>query len=417
MKKNFIAGLITGICSAILILAVVCSIPLAMFMKSRAEEEEHTSELIEEADVSKQEISYNEIINKLLKLQGMVDRFYLNDVEDISFTDGIYKGFINSLGDPYSTYFTAEEYQALIESSSGVYCGIGASVNQDVKTGIITVVKPFKDSPAYKSGLLPGDIIVKVDDEEVTGLDLTEVVSRIKGVEGTTVKVSVMRDGESKPLDFTITRAKVENPTVEYQMLDNKIGYIIISEFDDVTVTQFAAAVDDLEAKGMKALVVDVRNNPGGLLGSVVEVLDRLLPPGLVVYTEDKYNNRETEKADDAKKIKVPMAVLINGNSASASEIFAGTLQDYQTATIVGTTSFGKGIVQKVFQLKDDGTAVKLTVSKYFTPKGRNIHGTGIKPDVEVELDEEMQKQLNIPLEKDNQLQEAIKLLTKKIKK
>lgn len=417
MKKNFIAGLITGICSAILILAVVCSIPLAMFMKSRAEEEEHTSELIEEADVSKQEISYNEIINKLLKLQGMVDRFYLNDVEDISFTDGIYKGFINSLGDPYSTYFTAEEYQALIESSSGVYCGIGASVNQDVKTGIITVVKPFKDSPAYKSGLLPGDIIVKVNDEEVTGLDLTEVVSRIKGVEGTTVKVSVMRDGESKPLDFTITRAKVENPTVEYQMLDNKIGYIIISEFDDVTVTQFAAAVDDLEAKGMKALVVDVRNNPGGLLGSVVEVLDRLLPPGLVVYTEDKYNNRETEKADDAKKIKVPMAVLINGNSASASEIFAGTLQDYQTATIVGTTSFGKGIVQKVFQLKDDGTAVKLTVSKYFTPKGRNIHGTGIKPDVEVELDEEMQKQLNIPLEKDNQLQEAIKLLTKKIKK
>ena len=416
MKKNFIAGLITGICSAILILAVVCSIPLAMFMKSRAEEEEHTSELIEEADVSKQEISYNEIINKLLTLQGLVDRFYLNDVEDISFTDGIYKGFINSLGDPYSTYFTAEEYQALIESSSGVYCGIGASVNQDVKTGIITVVKPFKDSPAYKSGLLPGDIIVKVDDEEVTGLDLTEVVSRIKGVEGTTVKVSVMRDGESKPLDFTITRAKVENPTVEYQMLDNKIGYIIISEFDDVTVTQFSAAVDDLEAKGMKALVVDVRNNPGGLLGSVVEVLDRLLPPGLVVYTEDKYNNRETEKADDAKKIKVPMAVLINGNSASASEIFAGTLQDYQTATIVGTTSFGKGIVQKVLPLKD-GTAVKLTVSKYFTPKGRNIHGTGIKPDVEVELDEEMQKQLNIPLEKDNQLQEAIKLLTKKIKK
>lgn len=416
MKKNFIAGLITGICSAILILAVVCSIPLAMFMKSRAEEEEHTSELIEEADVSKQEISYNEIINKLLTLQGLVDRFYLNDVEDISFTDGIYKGFINSLGDPYSTYFTAEEYQALIESSSGVYCGIGASVNQDVKTGIITVVKPFKDSPAYKSGLLPGDIIVKVDDEEVTGLDLTEVVSRIKGVEGTTVKVSVMRDGESKPLDFTITRAKVENPTVEYQMLDNKIGYIIISEFDDVTVTQFSAAVDDLEAKGMKALVVDVRNNPGGLLGSVVEVLDRLLPPGLVVYTEDKYNNRETEKADDAKKIKVPMAVLINGNSASASEIFAGTLQDYQTATIVGTTSFGKGIVQKVLPLKD-GTAVKLTVSKYFTPKGRNIHGTGIKPDVEVELDEEMQKQLNIPLEKDNQLQEAIKILTKKIKK
>lgn len=416
MKRSFITGLITGICSAVLIIAVVGSIPLAMYMKSQAEDKEHISELVEETDVSKQEISYNQIVEKLLVLQQLVDNYYLNDVEDISFTDGIFKGYISSLGDPYSTYYTAEEYKALLESSSGVYCGIGASVNQNVKTGIITIVKPFKDSPAFKVGLLPGDIIVKVDDEEVTGLDLTEVVSRIKGVEGTTVKVSVIREGESNQLNFTITRQKVENPTIEYQMLDNNIGYIIISEFDDITVSQFSAAVDDLEAKSMKALVVDVRNNPGGLLGSVVEILDRLLPPGLLVYTEDKNNIRENERADDAKKIKVPMAVLINGNSASASEIFAGTLQDYQTATIVGTTSFGKGIVQKVIPLRD-GAAVKLTVSKYFTPKGRNIHGTGIKPDVELELDEDMQKEVVIPIEKDNQLQEAIKLLMKKIKK
>jgi carboxyl-terminal processing protease len=166
----------------------------------------------------------------------------------------------------------------------------------------------------------------------------------------------------------------------------------------------------------MKGLVVDVRNNPGGLLDSVVHILDRLMPPGLIVYTEDKYDNRAEESATDAAKITVPMAVIINGNSASASEIFAGTIQDYKLGTIVGTTSFGKGIVQKVIPLSD-GTAVKLTISKYFTPKGRNIHGTGIKPDVTVELNEELQKQITIPVDKDNQLQEAIKIVKDKMKK
>jgi carboxyl-terminal processing protease len=386
-------------------------------MKSKAEVKmDNSSETIEEVDVSKEEVSYDYVVKKLKFLQMLVDNFYLKDVKDISFADGIYKGFISSLHDPYSTYFTAEEYKALMESSSGIYCGIGASVNQDVKTGIITIVKPFKDSPAYKAGLLPGDIIVKVNDKEVTGVDLSEVVSRMKGVEGSTVKVSVMRDGEAKPLDFKMKRQKIENPTVEYKMLDNKIGYIIISEFDDVTVEQFTKAVDNLEAKGMKSLIVDVRNNPGGLLDSVVKVLDRLLPKELVVYTEDKNKNRETEEAKDAKKVTVPMAVLINGNSASAAEIFAGTLQDYKTATIIGTTSFGKGIVQKVIPLSD-GTAVKLTVSKYYTPNGRNIHGTGIKPDVEVALNKDMQNKLSIPIDKDNQLQEAIKLMKQKIKK
>ena len=412
MRKNFMTGLLTGICSALLVFALICTVPVILYMNSKAEvKQDGSPDNTEGIDVSKEEIAYDTVIRKLMSLEKLVDDYYLNEIDDISFADGIYKGFIASLGDPYSTYYTADEYKALLESSSGVYYGIGASVNQDVKTGIITIVKPFKDGPAYKAGLLPGDIIARVDGEEVTGLDLFEVVSRIKGPEGTSVKISVIRDGET--LEVKITRGKVENPTIEYQMLDNKIGYIIISEFDDVTVGQFKKAVDELEAQGMKSLIVDVRNNPGGLLDSVVNVLDRLLPPGLVVYTQDKYNKRETELARDYKKINVPMAVLINGNSASASEIFAGTLQDYKVATIIGTTSFGKGIVQKVIPLSD-GTAVKLTVSKYYTPKGRNIHGTGIKPDIEVELDKEWQNQLNVPIEKDNQLQEAIKLLTQK---
>ncbi len=415
MKKNFLAGMLTGLGSALLLVVVLGAAlifsdqtpDLHRIESSEAKEQEAGTEAAKAAD-------YDEIVDKLAFLQLLVENYYLEDVGEVSFADGIYKGFISSLKDPYSTYYTAAEYTTLMESSSGKYCGIGATVSQDAKTGIITIVKPFATGPAYKAGMKPGDILYKVDGREVTGEDLSEVVSRMKGKEGTKVKVSVMREGEADPIDFTITRNQIEVPTIESQMLSGKIGYIVISEFDEITVSQFDAAVDALEAKGMKGLIVDVRNNPGGLLDSVVKILDRILPPELLVYTEDKYKNRVEEFAEDNAKVKVPMAVLINGNSASASEIFAGTLQDYKAATIVGTTSFGKGIVQKVIPLSD-GTAVKLTISKYFTPKGRNIHKTGITPDVKIELDEAMQKEVIIPIDKDNQLQRAIKLLKKQI--
>lgn len=426
MKKNFATGIITGLCGALLIVTILGAVLIFVDHRNEVRSDYNSSETVEKKDISdkeasdnkdasgKVEVSYEDIVKKLSFLQSLVDNYYLEDVKGISFEDGVYKGFIASLKDPYSTYYTAEEYSALMESSSGIYCGIGATVSQDMTTGIITIVKPFKGSPAYEAGILPGDIIYKVNGEEVTGEDLSEVVSKMKGVEGTTVQISVMRGGETEPLEFTITRREIEIPTIEYQMLDNKLGYIIISEFDEITVDQFKAAVDDLEDRGMKGLIVDVRNNPGGLLDSVVKILDRLLPPELIVYTEDKNNNREEERAVDKEKIEVPMAVLINGNSASASEIFAGTLQDYKMATIVGTTSFGKGIVQKVIPLTD-GTAVKLTISKYYTPSGRNIHGTGITPDITVELDEKLQKEVTIPIEKDNQLQAAIQAVLDKI--
>lgn len=414
MKKNFIAGLLTGLCGTLLIVTIFSVIMLNWDKKPKADAE-GSSGLVkgEEVDDAKEEVPYDDILEKLNFLQMLVDNYYLEEVGQVSFADGIYKGFIGSLKDPYSTYYTKDEYKALLESSSGVYCGIGASVSQDVKTGIITIVKPFIGGPAYEAGILPGDIIYEVEGEEVTGVDLTEVVSRMKGVEGTKVNVTVVRQDVTDPIDFTLTREEIEVPTIEYKMIEDNIGYIIISEFDEITVNQFVAAVNELEADGMKGLVVDVRNNPGGLLDSVVKILDRLLPPGLVVYTEDKNQHREEEKAKDTMKIGVPMAVIINGNSASASEIFAGTLQDYETATIVGTTSFGKGIVQKVIPLSD-GTAVKLTISKYFTPDGRNIHGTGIVPDIEVDLPDEMKKEIIVPMEKDTQLQEAIKAVKDK---
>ncbi len=418
MKKNFVTGLLVGILSAVLLVSAVGAALVFADFNNVKTTEAKAKESLSTAEISSQsltEANYEQIQAKLKFLDRLIDNYYLEDTKDVEFTDGIYKGFIASLGDPYSTYYTAEEYQEMTEGSNGVYFGIGASVSQDAKTGVITIVKPFKDGPAYKAGMLPGDILYKVNGKEVTGEDLTQVVTKLKGKAGTTVKVSVIRDNKEEPINFTITRRKIEVPTIEYKMLDNKIGYITITEFDAITVDQFNTAVNTLEKKGMKGLVVDVRNNPGGLLDAVVKILDRLLPKELLVYTEDKNNVREEEYATDNTKVTVPMAVLINGNSASASEIFAGALQDYKAATIIGTTSYGKGIVQKIIPISD-GTAVKLTISKYYTPKGRNIHGKGITPDITLDLTESMKKEVTIPVEKDNQLQRAIKEIKNKIK-
>lgn len=411
MKKNFMTGFLSGLSGAVFIFLFAGFVILYMDSDDPAtvKKQEINTEVTTEGDGK---TPYEEIVEKLSFLETLVDSYYLEKVDPSVFADGIYKGFMGSLEDPYSTYYTKNEYTALMESSSGIYQGIGATVSQDVKTGIITVVKPFKNSPAYKVGILPGDILYMVEGEEVTGVDLSEVVSRMKGVEGTKVRISVLREGKTDPIEYTIVRQEINVPTIEHKMLADKIGYIIITEFDEITVSQFSSAVDELEKAGMKGLIVDVRNNPGGLLSSVVNVLDRLLPKSLIVYTEDKYGNRleEIAKDKDGKKIKVPLAVLINGNSASASEIFAGTIQDYNIGTIVGTTSFGKGIVQKVIPLSD-GTAIKLTISKYFTPKGRNIHGVGILPDVEIDLTDELKKLVTIPIDQDIQLQKAIKIV------
>jgi carboxyl-terminal processing protease len=412
MKRSFLTGFVAGLLGAVLLLLAGAYVIHYTLEPDDANRDEELS--AQDTETSEQNNSYNEIIEKLAYMEFLIDNYYLENTEGITFADGIYKGFISSLKDPYSTYYTEEEFKLLMESSSGVYHGIGAYVSQDTKTGIITIIKPFEESPAYKAGLLPGDIIYKVDGEEVTGVDLTEVVSRMKGMDGTDVRITIIREGETEPLEFTITRKEIKVPTIEHSMLEENIGYIIITEFDDITISQFSSAVDELERQGMKGLIVDLRDNPGGLLQSVVKILDRVLPKGLIVYTEDKNGKRDEEYAKDAKQIGVPMTVLINGNSASASEIFAGAIQDYEMGTIVGTKSFGKGIVQKVIPLYDN-TAIKLTISKYYTPKGRSIHGTGIIPDVEIDLKDELKKLVTVPIEDDNQLQEAIRILKDKI--
>ena len=349
-------------------------------------------------------------VSKMELLTKVISQYYMYDISVEDMRIGAYKGLLEGLGDPYTCYYTAEEFDALMESTTGTYYGIGAVVQQNMKTMYITIVKPYVDGPAYNAGMLPGDIIYKVDDVDVTGWEIDKVVAMMKGPEGTKVKVTVVRDGESDPVDLFITRAKIEIETIEYEMLEDNIGYILISGFDEPTPKQFKEAIKDLQKQGMKGLVLDLRDNGGGLLSAVVEMLDYILPKGMIVYTEDKYGNREEYKGTDKDVLKLPMTVLINGNSASAAEIFAAAMQDYEAATLIGTTSFGKGIVQTIIPF-NDGTAVKVTISRYFTPKGVCIHGEGVTPDIEVELNDELRQMVVIPKDQDNQLEIAVNLV------
>ena len=360
----------------------------------------------------KLDLTSSEAEEKLEEIQKLMETYYLEEIDTEQVEDFLYKGAVAGLGDTYAAYYTEQEYQSMLDTTNGSYCGIGVQVSQNMTTGIITVSQIFKGSPAEEAGLLPGDVLYKIDGKAVTGEDLTKVVSMIKGEEHTTMQITVAREGENGYLDLEVERRIVEVQTVEAEMLEDGVGYIAITSFDDVTTEQFLSAMDELEAQGMKALVIDLRNNGGGLVSSVCAILDRLLPEGLIVYTEDKYGVREEEHSDAEHYFDKPMAVLINGHSASASEIFAGAVKDYGVGTLVGTTTFGKGIVQKIYPLSD-GTALKLTVSKYYTPNGSNIHGIGIEPDVEVELNAGLEYEVSVPKEEDNQLQKALDILKK----
>lgn len=348
-----------------------------------------------------------DIQKKLGKLESYIRAYSLEEVDDKLLEDYLYYGLVAGLEDPYAAYYNEEETQSMLDSSSGSYCGIGAVFSQNMMTGIVTVSRVYEGFPAFEAGILPEDILYMVEGEDITGQDLTNVVTKIKGEEGTEVTISMLRGEEV--IDFTMKRMVVEVPTVEYEMLDANVGYIMITEFDGVTSTQFSDGLTDLHEQGMKSLVIDLRNNGGGSVDAVCEIADELLPEGLIVYTE--YNDGErVDRESDAQCIELPMAVLMNGASASASEILAGALQDYGVATIVGTQSYGKGIVQSVLDLQD-GTALKLTTAKYYTPNGNNIHEIGITPDVEVDLPEELKTEVTLSYEEDVQLQKAIEVL------
>jgi len=362
-------------------------------------------------------IDWDKVSRKSNQLYNTIDDYYLNEIDNNKIQDGIYKGMVDSLGDQYTVYYTADEYKQFTTASSGTYCGIGVAVSQNVTTGAITIVKTFKKGSGAEEGMLPGDVIYKVAGKKIEGLELSKVVSQIKGEEGTFVKVTVLRNG--KEIEFNLERRQLEIDTVTYRMEEKdgkKIGYIAVSEFDEVTASQFKSALKDLEKEGMQGLVIDLRDNPGGLLDVTCEMLDRMIKKGILVYTVDKNGKRVDEEATDNLSFDKPVAILVNGNSASASEVFSGAMKDYKAATLVGTNTFGKGIVQSIVPF-EDGTAMKVTVSKYYTPNGVNIHGTGIKPDVVEELNKEALKDGKLDRKEDNQLDKALDVVVKKMGK
>ena len=332
------------------------------------------------------EITEKDVADKLDQLNALIDKYYLyeDEIDEDALIDGIYSGYAAALGDPYTVYYGEEETKALFESTSGEFSGIGATMSQAAGGGTITVTDVYEDSPADKAGMKAGDILCQVDDKPVDGESLETVVSWVKGEKGTEVTLYVERDGEQ--LELTAVRDTIEMQTVEYEMKEDQIGYIAVSEFDEVTYDQFKEALDDLENQGMEGLVIDLRNNPGGNLDTVTDMLRLLLPEGTIVSIKDKDGNSEELTCDGENEFTKPLAVLVNQYSASASEIFSAAIQDYGTGRIVGVTTYGKGVVQQLITL-GDGTCLKLTIAEYFTPSGRSINGTGVEPDVEVQYD------------------------------
>ena len=348
-------------------------------------------------------------IEKLRMLEQYADFYYYktDEVTDEQQQEGMYKGLLNSFGDVYTCYFTPEEYKNLLEQTQGVFYGIGAYVSKDVETGYCVISGIIKESPAASSDLMEGDVIYKVDGEEMAGLELDEVVSRIKGEEGTDVTITVLRDG--KELEMTITRARVNSPTVDSEMLDNGIGYLQITEFDDVTTEQFKENMASLRSQGMKGLIIDLRGNPGGNVTTVCEIAEELLPEGIVFYMEDKGGNR-TDYPCKGADFDLPLVVLVNEYSASASEILSGAVKDSGIGTLVGKKTYGKGVVQNVIPM-DDGSAIKVTVANYYTRGGNDINLKGIEPDVEVELDTDKY----LEDETDTQLDKAVEVMMEKL--
>lgn len=381
-SQGFASGMIIGAVSAFMaVILLILSVAAVCIAKGYIHIGVNGDVYIQSDAVTDSDGIGSEVEGKLNAIDSVLESFYFGDVDDETAKDNIYKAYLSSYGDKYTMYYTADEYKALKESTNGKFYGIGAVCQLSGEGGVL-LVDVYDNGAGYQAGLRSGDRVVNVDGRDITDMELSSAVALIKGDKGTSVTLEVIRGTER--LTFSVVRDAVEVKTVSYTLLDNNIGYLSISQFEEVTTKQFKAAVEDLQSQGMKGLVIDIRNNPGGLLDTVVGMLKYMLPDGLIVYTEDKQGNRKEYKGQDNDEFNLPLAVLVNGNSASASEIFAGAIQDYGKGTIIGTQTYGKGIVQTVKPLTD-GSAIKFTIAKYFTPKGQDIHGKGVTPDMVVE--------------------------------
>lgn len=438
-RNKFWKGVLVGALVTAFAGLIIVGVATGISVIGRSVIDNQQTQIVESSGAAqpvKQELDMGALEKKLNTLQRIVDEYFLFDEDMDKVEAGIYKGMMSGLDDPYAVYYTPEEYDALSEETEGIYCGIGVLVSQSIDTGLITALRVFPGSPAEEAGMKKGDILYKVKDIDASSEELDVLVQQhIRGPEGTYVDLTVLRDGEE--IDLHVERRMVETATVEHQLLEDKTGYIMVTQFDLVTGDQFKAAVDDLESQGMERLVIDLRDNPGGVVESCVDMAAYILPEdqfdGTILSMATKTGQAERYYCEDGKirhdvydgaprddkyprndghEMNIPIAVLMNGQSASASEVFAGALQDYGKAILVGTTSFGKGIVQSLIPLTD-GSAVKLTVAHYYTPGGSDLHKKGLTPDVEVklELDEDLKGQYDIPLDRDNQVQAAIEAL------
>lgn len=385
--NGYVPGFITGILASTFIVLVV-GLALLVYRGYMEDEQQWTRDEEEQSD-DREEILDEETLEKIADIEELIQRYYYEEnIDESLMEEGVYRGMVDALGDPYTVYYTPEELEDLMEQTTGIYYGIGAYVGLDTVTGYPKIVSPIAGAPAEEADLRPDDIIYEVNGESTYGKDLDSVVAMIKGEEGTTVTLTIVRSTETDYMYVEVERRKVETPTIETEMFEDGMAYIQIVEFSDTTVDQFADALAVARESGMKGLIIDLRANPGGSLSAVVDIARMLLPKGLVVYTEDKYGSRKEYSCDGKHEFDLPLVVLVDGNSASASEVLAGAIKDYGIGTLVGTTTFGKGIVQQIIGL-DDGSALKVTVSSYYSPKGNNIHGTGIEPDLECEFDSE----------------------------
>ncbi len=406
--RRFSKGVLTGILGTVLAGAAALFI-MTSVMDRRLVFEGRESKTEERTGVLGEEVQ-----NKIAELLGYIHLYFYDEIDDEKLANGIYAGLLSGLDDRYTQYYTPTEYQDMQISATQNYYGIGAGLSQDRDSMQVTITHIYEGTPAEEVGLRDGDVVVMVEDIEAVSMELSDLVTHIRGEEGTSVHLQIYREGESGFLEFDVKRANIDLPTVEHRMLNDKIGYIHIMEFGEPTVKQFEAAAEELLAQGMQGLMLDVRDNPGGMLTSVTGILDDLLPEGTVVYMQDKNGKRQDYTSDEKQMITCPIAVLINGNSASASEILAGAIRDFEAGTLIGTKTFGKGVVQSIIQL-EDGDAIKLTTAKYFTPNGENIHGIGIKPDVELDYEYLGERADGYDELMDNQVQKGIELLEKEI--
>ena len=397
--KGFAAGIVAGI--------LIFAVAGALFPSVR-------TVISDLPFAAKTDVSMDQQIQrKIDTIYEILDRYYVDDYDKAETVESMYYGLVQGIGDPYTSYMNSAAFVKFREDTEGQYAGIGVTVSVDTTDNTIVVVTLFEGYPGAQSGMLPGDKIVSVNGHDVSGDTLDDAVSMMKGQPGTSVDVTIYRPSEKQMHEMTLTREKIDIPTVSHKMLDNGIAYIRITNFDRITYDQFMKAYNDVKGE-MTGLILDLRGNPGGLLDVVVKITNVLVPEGIITYTEDKYGKREDHKSD-ANAIQVPLLLLVNGGSASASEVLSGAVKDMGVGQLVGTRTFGKGLVQNIFPMSD-GSAIKATIAKYYTPNGVCIQGEGIEPDYPVEMSDKLSIRISsLSLEEDAQLSAAIDIMHKKL--